>query len=285
MENKLAKNKTINILTSIILSILMLGLGHISCGKIKRGIVLYFLSIFLFIFAAFICIQNYPPYNIILAALIFVAVYLFIIVDAIVIARNPDNTLKLKPIIGYSILVGVLILNSNVTSAFANIIRDDFIQAYKIPSGGMLPTLLIGDHILIDKHVYENNKPQRGDIIVFKYPKEPERMFIKRIVGIGGDIIEIKNKQLYINNALVDESYIIHTDSKIETSVRDNFGPFVVPQNKIFVMGDNRDQTFDSRFLGVVDVKDIQGKTINIYFSWDKEANSPRWNRLGIKIQ
>ena len=263
----------------------MLGLGHISCGKIKRGIVLYFLSVFLFIFATFICIQNYPPYNIILAALTFVAVYLFIIVDAIVIARNPDNTLKLKPIIGYSILVGILILNSNVTSAFSTIIRDDFIQAYKIPSGGMLPTLLIGDHILIDKHVYKDNSPQKRDIIVFKYPKEPERMFIKRIVGINGDTIEIKNKQLYINNTVVDEPYVIHTDSKIENSVRDNFGPFVIPPNKVFVMGDNRDQTFDSRFWGVADVKDIQGKTINIYFSWDKEARRPRWNRLGTRIQ
>jgi signal peptidase I len=286
MEPKLAKNKTINIIGAIILSLFMPGLGHISCGKIKKGIILYILFYISLVLAFTTSILPIPPYNIIMAVLIFITFLLYVLIDSIIIAKDPINSLKLKPLAGYSLLVGILLLNSYAISpAATKTIKDNYIRAFKIPSGGMMPTLLIGDHIMVDKRIYKKYDPQKGDIIVFKYPKEPTRMFIKRIVGIGGDKIEINNKQLYINDDIIKEPYVIHNDPQIQESQRDNFGPFIVPKNSFFTLGDNRDQTYDSRFYGTVDRNDIKGKAMNIYFSWDKEVDSARWDRLGKGIK
>jgi signal peptidase I len=178
----------------------------------------------------------------------------------------------------------------------ALIIRAYVIQAFKIPSGSMVQTLLIGDHILVTKFVYGTNlpfsdkkilvfkKPQRGDIVVFKYPKDPSRDFIKRVIAVGGDVVEGRNKRVYVNGKPLDESYIQHTDNDIRPigmDVRDNFGPIYVPKGKLFGMGDNRDQSYDSRYWGFVDLKDVKGKAFIIYWSWDKTRHLPRLSRIG----
>jgi signal peptidase I len=213
----------------------------------------------------------------------------------------------------------------------ALLIRAFVVQAFKIPSGSMIPTLLVGDHILVNKFVYGLKfpltdsrfliftPPKREDIIVFSFPKNKEkdectsafenistrfgnawssgnpfylfkddcRDFIKRVVGVGGDKIEIRNKKVYVNDIPLDESYIVHNDLAIEGARRDNFGPFIVPRRSFFVMGDNRDQSYDSRFWGVVDIDDIKGKAFIMYWSWDSQGsflNKVRWNRLGKLI-
>ena len=145
----------------------------------------------------------------------------------------------------------------------AMLIRTYIIQAFKIPSGSMIPTLLVGDHILVNKFLYGTKipfsgkrafmfkKPERGDIIVFKYPENPDKDFIKRVVAIEGDVIESKNKKVHVNGNKVSEPYAQHTDSSMRPmgiEPRDNFGPVIVPKNKYFVMGDNRDQSYDSRY-------------------------------------
>jgi len=210
----------------------------------------------------------------------------------------------------------------------ALVVRTFVVQAFKIPSGSMIPSLLIGDHILVNKFIYgikipfkENRililrQPRRGDIIVFSFPgnKGKEecgsfskniamrisnawnnknigylfhdecRDFIKRIVGVGGDRIEIRNKTLYVNGMPIKEPYIIHTDKNIEIEDRDRFGPITVPYGKFFVMGDNRDQSYDSRFWGVVDMNEVKGKAFIIYWSWNNEGSiltKVRWFRLG----
>ena len=284
VEHRLAKNKTINIVGAAILSFLMFGLGQISCGKIKRGVSLYIISNILIGVAIFICIQ---PFNhtILVAALIYIAVFLFVIIDSIIIAKNPDNTLKLKPFVGYSLLVGILIINSSVIKpVIANVVRNDFVQAFKIPAASMMPSILIGDHILVNKRLYRNSKPQKGDIVVFTIPQEPSKDFIRRIIGLSGDVIEIKNKQLYINNQKVEEDYIINTDSNILQN-RDNYGPVTVPEGSLFVLGDNRDNSYDSRFWGFLDSQKLKGKVSSIYWSWDAENSSVRWNRIGKLIK
>jgi signal peptidase I len=180
----------------------------------------------------------------------------------------------------------------------ALIIRTFVVQAFKIPSGSMLPTLLIGDHILVNKFIYgtkipftdkrilQFTKPKRGDIIVFRYPEDPSRDFIKRVIAVEGDIIGGMNKKVVVNRQILDEPYVQHTDnSKIGgVEQRDNFGPFIVPKNKYFVMGDNRDQSYDSRFWGYVDINDIRGKAFIIYWSWDNTKKLPRLNRIGKLI-
>jgi len=175
-------------------------------------------------------------------------------------------------------------------------IRTFVVQAFKIPSGSMLNTLLIGDHILVNKFIYgiKNpfsgntwipvKKPERGDIVVFKYPINPAQDYIKRVVGVAGDQIEIKNKKVYVNGELQDESYAIFLDNKILSpgkQSRDNMEMITVPANSLFVMGDNRDNSYDSRFWKFVDLKAVKGKAFIFYWSWDKVNTSVRWNRIG----
>lgn len=181
----------------------------------------------------------------------------------------------------------------------ALLIRTFVVQAFKIPSGSMIPTLLIGDHILVNKFIYGTKipfsdkrilifrKPQRGDIIVFKYPENPKKDFIKRVIAVEGDVIEERNKIVYINGTPIKEPYAYHYDRYIksrEFDPRDNFGPIVVPRGKVFVMGDNRDQSYDSRYWGFVDLKEVKGKAFIIYWSWDPD-DWVRFGRIGRLIQ
>ncbi len=175
-------------------------------------------------------------------------------------------------------------------------IRTFVVQAFKIPSGSMKPTLLIGDHILVSKFIYgvkipyfrktliPIKDPQRGEIIVFIYPEDRSKDFIKRVIGVGGDTIEIRNKKIFLNGMPYEDKHGVYVDDFVIPGAiqpRDNFGPVTVPKGTVFAMGDNRDQSYDSRFWGFVDLKDVMGKAYIIYWSWDKENNSVRWNRLG----
>ncbi len=160
----------------------------------------------------------------------------------------------------------------------------------------MKQTLQIGDHILVNKFLYgikipywrktiiPIEKPQRGDIIVFKYPIDPDKDFIKRVIGVGGDVVECRDKKLYVNGELLNHDHGVFTDPHVlpgNIRPRDNFGPITVPESSLFVMGDNRDESFDSRFWGYVDLKAVNGKAFIIYWSWDKDKFGVRWNRLG----
>ncbi|MCJ7617534.1 MAG: signal peptidase I, partial [Desulfobacterales bacterium] len=175
-------------------------------------------------------------------------------------------------------------------------IRTFIVQAFKIPSGSMKQTLQIGDHILVNKFIYgvklpyfattiiPYKKPQRGDIVVFKFRQEPEKDFIKRTIGVPGDVIEIRNKEVYVNKKRLEQNYAVYTDLYIipkDMQPRDNFGPVTVPENSLFVMGDNRDHSYDSRFWGFVDLKDVKGKAFIIYWSWDNDNFGVRWSRIG----
>lgn len=183
-----------------------------------------------------------------------------------------------------------------VAIVLALFIRTFVIQAFKIPSGSMKQTLLIGDHILVNKFIYgvkipflqttiiPITNPKRGDIVVFKFPEDPSKDFIKRVIGVAGDVVEVRDKKVYVNNKLLNHDFGIHTDSYIlpaSVQPRDNFGPVVVPPHSLFVMGDNRDQSYDSRFWGFVDLKAVKGKALMIYWSWDKDNFGVRWNRIG----
>ena len=176
------------------------------------------------------------------------------------------------------------------------IIRTSLVQAYKIPSGSMIPTLLIGDHLLANKFIYGPQipfvkkrlfnlvKPQKGDIIIFPSPEDPSKDLIKRVVAVEGDLIEERDKQILINGKSMDEPYAQHIDNSLSDQ-RDNFGPYLVPKGKLFAMGDNRDQSYDSRFWGYVDTKNIKGKALILYWSWDSERHFPRFDRIGHVIK
>ncbi|WP_300461005.1 signal peptidase I [Desulfobacula sp.] len=180
----------------------------------------------------------------------------------------------------------------------AMFIRTFIVQAFKIPSGSMLETLQIGDQILVNKFIYgvkipftdgktliPVKDPQKGDIVVFKYPEDPSKDFIKRVIAVGGDTLEIINKKLYVNDTLVEgEPYAVYKTNQVYpgmVSPRDNLRKITVPDNNLFVMGDNRDNSHDSRFWGFVDLKAVKGKAFIIYWSWNKNKFGVRWNRIG----
>ncbi|MFW5937046.1 MAG: signal peptidase I [Desulfosalsimonas sp.] len=175
-------------------------------------------------------------------------------------------------------------------------IRAFVVQAFKIPSGSMEPTLQVGDHILVNKFIYgirlpvtntviiPVSEPEKGDIIVFEYPVEPDKDFIKRVVGAPGDTVEIKDKKVYVNGRQVDNYPVKHTEEDLlsgSVNKRDNFGPVTVPADAYFVLGDNRDHSYDSRFWGFVREEAIKGEAFIIYWSWDSDAFGVRWGRIG----
>ena len=188
-----------------------------------------------------------------------------------------------------------------IAVVLALFIRTFVVQAFKIPSGSMMSTLLIGDHILVNKFLYgvripfwnktiiAIDDPERGDIVVFRFPEDPSKDFIKRVVGIAGDEIEIRGKTVFINGEPSKELQGFHLDpdgSREGAQVRGKYGPVSVPPNKLFVLGDNRDHSYDSRFWGFVDLEAVKGKAFMIYWSWDKaNGYDVRWRRIGRLIR
>ncbi|NCB21289.1 MAG: signal peptidase I [Deltaproteobacteria bacterium] len=183
-----------------------------------------------------------------------------------------------------------------VALILALVIRTFVVQAFKIPSESMVKTLLVGDHLLASKfsygikipfthtYIYKGEDPVKGDIIIFEYPNDPSVDYIKRIVGTPGDTIEVRNKQLFRNGEPVKESFIRFTEPDRIQPVRDNFGPVTVPADKYFVMGDNRDNSMDSRFWGFVDRSAIRAKAWRIYWSWGGLGDI-RWDRIGKAVE
>ncbi len=173
-----------------------------------------------------------------------------------------------------------------IAAILALIIRAFLVQAFSIPSGSMEDTLLVGDYLLVNKFTYGirnplTNKvlipigtPKRGDVAVFIYPQDPSKDYIKRIIGLPGDRLQIINTKVFINGKEVDTPQAVFKDSNNKPKIpgnqvtRDNYGPVAVPPNSYFVMGDNRDRSYDSRFWGFVPMDALRGKAMIIYFSW-----------------
>jgi signal peptidase I len=189
---------------------------------------------------------------------------------------------------------------------FATFARTYVFQAFKIPSGSMEQNLLIGDHILVNKFIYGATLSpveqallpirgvRRGDVVVFRYPIDPSRDFIKRVVGLPGDVVKLVDKQLYVNDRRVaDESYTCHTDPVVyprgpfaSAGHRDNFGPLRIPGGSYFCLGDNRDNSHDSRFWGIVPESHLKGRAFLIYWSFDDEVSEmSEWPGLGGKLR
>ncbi len=177
-------------------------------------------------------------------------------------------------------------------------IRAFIVQAFKIPSSSMEPTLLVGDHLLVtkfiygikipftDKKLFQFMNPKRGDIIVFIYPKDRSKDFIKRVIGTEGEKVQIIEKKIYINDQQIPDPWG-HFKKRVPSwflQTVENYGPVVVPKDSLFVMGDNRDNSEDSRFWGFLPLNNVLGKAFIIYFSWDHQAgklwDKVRWSRV-----
>ena len=197
------------------------------------------------------------------------------------------------------------------------ILRSFFIEPYKIPSGSMIPTLMIGDFILVDKNIYgykipltnitlfENENPKRGDVVVFKYPEDQSINYIKRVIGLPGDKILYKNKRLYINDSeyplikvehsfdpieIADGHVFIESNLQKEYMILNQSNPpfnfeYYVPNGTYFVLGDNRDNSNDSRFWGPVPEENLVGKAFYIWMFWNSDSYYSFFDRVGTKIE
>jgi signal peptidase I len=184
-----------------------------------------------------------------------------------------------------------------IALAIALFVRSFVVQAFKIPSSSMEPTLLVGDHILVNKFLYgiripvigkkvlPFSQPRRGDVIVFIFPKNRRLDFIKRVIGLPGEKIEIRERKIYINDRLIEDPW----GKYFPPERLINVGPVAVPPNALFVMGDNRNNSEDSRYWGFVPLDDVLGKAFVMYWSWDWRASSlvskVRWQRIGSLIR
>lgn len=184
-----------------------------------------------------------------------------------------------------------------VTVVFTLYLQTFVIQAFQIPSSSMEDNLLVGDHLLVNKCVFSGfgvgslvdsvlpfEDPKRGDIVVFKYPEDPTKDFVKRVIGLPGETVEIRNKQVLISGKPLEETYKFHKDEHIypsyelglraDLAIRDNFGPVQVPVGHLFVMGDNRDNSLDSRYWGPLPRSYLKGKPLVIYWSYEADKES-----------
>jgi len=192
------------------------------------------------------------------------------------------------------------------TAVFVFFVMTFAVQAFQIPTGSMEPTLLVGDFLLVNKLVYANTispieekilprrNIRRQDIIVFKWPNDPTKDFVKRAIGLPGEKLEIKNKQVYINDKPLEEKYKVHSDSEIRSANdaaeysndrRDNFGPVIVPEGHVFAMGDNRDNSDDSRFWGFLPLSNLKGRPWLIYFSYQAERDAYQKTSLRDRLK
>jgi len=196
-----------------------------------------------------------------------------------------------------------------VAVILALFVRTFIVQAFKIPTGSMENNLLIGDHLLVNKFIFAPTLTRaegsvlpidpirRGDIVVFKYPEEPERDFIKRVIGLPGDTVELRNKKVYINGTPLDEPYVhflfppgeaASSEADVtDFDVRRQYGPVTVPAGHYFMMGDNRDNSQDSRYWGFLPREYVKGKALFVYFSFGDTSGGPgqfltsvRWSRI-----
>jgi signal peptidase I len=191
-----------------------------------------------------------------------------------------------------------------VAVILALFIRTFVVQAFKIPTGSMEENLLIGDHLLVNKFVFGPTASaaekavlpiadiKRGDVLVFKYPVEPERDFIKRVIALPGETVEVKERKIYINGAVVDDShahYLLPATSDYHEvtsfDVRERYGPVMVPPNQYFVMGDNRDNSQDSRYWGFLPRDLVKGRALVIYWSYESDRDEYEDTSAGATVR
>jgi len=268
---------------ALLFSLVTTGLGQIYNGQPWKGISFHFcFYVILVLLSKIGLLLKYS--GMIVTVVILTAVWLLIIGDAFITAGKMKE-FELKSYnkwyvyLGFVLFCTLLILPIIKLRVFPRILP---VKTYKMSSKSMEPTIFKGEMIMADLRYYEYRQPKRGDLVVFKYPLEPKKDFMKRCIGLSGDTIEIKNKKVYINGELLEEKYTVFNDTgqilPSGLSVRDNFGPVTIPADSFFVMGDNRDRTLDSRFFGFVDEALIKGKPIYIYWSHNKK-------RLGLQVK
>ena len=272
-----------------VFSLLTPGLGQLYNGQLKKGIIFFGADFVLPILLFLIGIQRRFP-GLIALILFMTCLWVFIIGEAFFTALRKKEVV-LKPYNKWYVYILIILLISGTYMIPSRDIAYKIFRfsPFKITTGAMEPALESGDYLIADLKYFKENEIQRGDLVVFKFPQDPSKDFVKRIIAMEGEKIEIRDKQVYINDELNSEEFKIPKDDKIESkpedefyyydiSKRNSFGPEIVPAGYCFVLGDNRDNSYDSRYWGFLPLSHIKGKSLYVYWSKDK-------SRIGLKIK
>jgi signal peptidase I len=258
-------------LTALILSFLTAGLGQLYNGQLKRAVSFYLLGLLVIIIVSFSGLL-FSFFGMLTCAAILIGYTIFVMIDAFINAKRL-HTIKPKGYNKWYLYLVIFLINAFLINPLIKSFIPP-VKAYKLPAGSMAPTLMVGDHIIVDKKCYTNKNPERGDVVIFPDPKDPKKDYVKRAVGLPGETIEIRENQVYINGQPLEESYIQAPGKLTDSTYRvagSEFGSVTVPDGKLFVLGDNRDNSLDSRHFGFVDMALLKGKALYIYWAQDKE--------------
>lgn len=271
-----AEKKKRNPFIAALLSLLVPGLGQIYNGKGVLGIIFFVFSVSLPFLRG---LAGWPRHfsgfmALVLAVFVF---WLFVIVHAFIQARRGRET-ELKKYQTLGVYVFFIILYLGLMNFSARIWMTSLgVSPYRLATASMMPTLQKDDFLMTDPKGFSDQAPKRGDLVVFEYPRDPTKQFLMRVIALEGETVEIKNKQVFIGNEPLQESYKVHEDIVIDNS-RDNFGPLKIPAGHCFVLGDNRDNSNDSRYWGTLPLANLKGKALYIYWAKDKK-------RIGLTLK
>lgn len=268
---------------AVLLSLVTTGLGQLYNGQWRKALALGLAPLLAFPIAANLFRTSFPLG--VIGMIVMAAVHLGVAGDAFLHARRQRHGYTLEPFNRVAVYIAVVVVMTTVFESAKHFIRTGLVRAYRMPSESMKPTFEVGDFFFADM-TPAARRPARGHLVVHRYPPDPTQEFVKRVVAIAGDSVEVRDKSLYVNGMPVTEPYVIHADPSVRSDdPRDDLGPVAVPQGFCFVMGDNRDNSNDSRFFGPIDQRLVVGKPLYIYWSWDPGAVRPRLDRVGKDLR
>jgi signal peptidase I len=295
---------------AVTLSVIMTGLGHIYCGRIVKGLVLAFISCILipFIFGAFSVSHSTTRITVIIATLLtYSVIWLYAIFDSACIAKRTKENYISKDYNRWYVYIILILMGTGGSSQIAFNVRTIFLEAFRVPVASNYPTILPGDRFIANKIAYKSTDPKRGDLIVFINPEDRQQNYIKRVVAVAGETVEIRNGELYVNDqklprqklpqSTLDDIRITIKRGKIEPLEGDvfeetngdakykifladhkppgDFAKITVPEHHCFVLGDNRNLSYDSRHFGPVLLATVKGRADYLYFP------AKDWSRFG----
>jgi signal peptidase I len=265
-----AVKKKRNPFIAALLSLLAPGLGQIYNGQRALGLVFFLVFVALPFLWGLI---GWPRQFIGLVALVIVTIgfWLLTIIHAFIQARRirEIGLKKYQTAVVYAPMI-ILFLGLVIFDLPRIRMNPLGVSPYKIATVAMMPTLHQDDLLMADMKAYDGRAPKRGDLVVFEYPRDLTKSFIKRVIALEGETVEIRNKRVYIDGEPLQESYAVHEDAAIEDT-RDNLGPLKIPAGHCFVLGDNRDNSMDSRFWGALPLANVKGQSLYIYWAKDKK--------------
>jgi signal peptidase I len=259
-------------------------LGYVYAGAPLRGLAVLAVATMVGWAALLFSLDAAGPASFLAWMVLLVATGVVVIVDLWRVARSGAGHYTLRWYNRWYVyaVLAVVLLPAGELLSYA--VRETA-HAFRIPSASMRPTLESGDHVLVDKKSYWSNPPARFDVVVFETP-DSGKVFIKRVIGLPGETVELRNREVFVDGVAIEEPHVASGDLVgTPREPRDTMPPTLVPERSYFLLGDNRDHSYDSRFTGMIPLEDIEGRVAIRYFSWSETSPHVRWDRIGTPVR